>query len=358
MIHRFSRPALAGLIVSSSVLPLLLGGALSPLIPPGTVVLGEEEPVEIFGDRGGDGVEARADVDTGATYSSIDDDLARELDLNLEDAKVVIVRSSIGKEYRPLVEVRLRIGERTLDSEVTVADRDGLNNQVLVGRRDLSGFLVRVEGDRYDRPDPGSEAPGPRALLAALPLAALPGLAIRSLAGLPTLGLLSPVLLALAFVSVGPPAGLLVAGAALVPGLLGAALFSGSRSDPRRPPLVVGLVAFLAAGALLLGGVLGGTGEISNAPPAVLPLLFLSAALVVERLWDASRREGAARALEATCWTLLAAVAAGALLVAEPVMRVAESTPVLPAALTVAAALLVWLLGGRPGDGVRKETPR
>jgi hypothetical protein len=102
----------------------------------GTIV-GGEEPVEIWAAGGGEGIELIAKIDSGTTYSSIDDDLARELGVDFEGAELAIISSAMGKEYRPLVPVRIRVAGQTIDTKATVSSRDGMENQVLVGRRDL-----------------------------------------------------------------------------------------------------------------------------------------------------------------------------------------------------------------------------
>lgn len=308
VILRVLGPVLAALVVVLSAFPLLLGGLSGDVA--GTAgepeVLGEEERVEVLAPEGERGVGALAKVDTGATYTSIDDDLARELDLDLENARVVVISSALGREYRPLVEVRVRIAGRTLTSQATISERENLDNPVLIGRGDLSQFLIKIEPEGSEgarATGNGAEAPaseafgaGAVALLVALPLAALPAVALRTLAGLPLLGLAAPVLLALA--------------------ALGAA---ATRAGPDALP----------------------------DPPFALPLLVVAVALFMERFAASAKNGGLGRAIEAACWTLLAAVAAGALLAAEPVQRSAAVSPLLTAAGAGLAAVILAVLGRR-----------
>jgi len=302
LIRGFASPVVAALVVVLSALPLYLGGLSG--YATGTAgsieVLGEEERVEVLAPEGGRSVEAVAKVDTGATYTSIDDDLAEDLGLNLENARVVVISSALGREYRPLVEVRVRIAGQTLTSQATISEREELENPVLIGRGDLTDFLIKIEPEGSERGRSTEErgAPGPAAivLLAALPLAALPAVVLRFLAGLPLLSLAAPTLLALA--------------------ALGAA---ATRSGPDAVP----------------------------DPPFALPLLVVAAVLCAERFASSVKSAGAGRAVEAACWTLLAAVAAGALLAAEPVLRLAEAAP-LPTALGAGlACLILTALGAR-----------
>lgn len=112
----------------------------------GTIV-SEEEPVEIWAAGSEEGIEQIAKIDSGATYSSIDTKLARELGVKLEGAEIVTISSAMGKEYRPLVLVRIEVAGEVLDTKATISSRDGMENQVLVGRRDLGKFLIRVSGE-------------------------------------------------------------------------------------------------------------------------------------------------------------------------------------------------------------------
>ncbi len=77
------------------------------------VMLGEEELIALSTREGGETVEVLAKVDTGAGYSSIDKDLAKDLGIDLEDPEdEVKIDSANGKKTRPLVWVRIRWPER------------------------------------------------------------------------------------------------------------------------------------------------------------------------------------------------------------------------------------------------------
>ncbi len=93
--------------------------------------------------EGGETVEVLAKVDTGAGYSSIDKDLAKDLGIDLEDPEdEVKIDFANGKKTRPLVRVRIKIAGKTLNTRVTVADRSELSKDMLLGSKDLDGFLV------------------------------------------------------------------------------------------------------------------------------------------------------------------------------------------------------------------------
>jgi hypothetical protein len=119
-----------------------------------SVILGEEELVELSAREGGETREVLAKIDTGAGYSSIDEDLAKDLGINLDDPEdEVEIESANGEEKRPLVRVHIRIAGRSLDTRVTVTDRSELSKDVLIGTRDLDGFLIKPNEERLTSPD-------------------------------------------------------------------------------------------------------------------------------------------------------------------------------------------------------------
>lgn len=117
-------------------------------------ILGEEELIELSAREGAETVEVLAKIDTGAGYSSIDRDLARDLGIDLEDPEdEVEIESANGEQKRPLVRVRIKVAGETLDTRVTVTDRSELSKDVLLGSRDLEGFLIKPNEERLTSPD-------------------------------------------------------------------------------------------------------------------------------------------------------------------------------------------------------------
>ena len=53
------------------------------------------------------------------------------------------VRSALGREKRPVVAVSFRLAGRKVKTVATISDRSDLKRPMIVGRRDLGGFLVR-----------------------------------------------------------------------------------------------------------------------------------------------------------------------------------------------------------------------
>jgi hypothetical protein len=119
-----------------------------------SVILGEEELIELSAREGGERREVLAKIDTGAGYSPIDRDLAEDLGIDLDDPEdEVEIESANGEEKRPLVRVRIRVAGSTLDTRVTVTDRSELSKGVLIGTRDLDGFLIKPNEERLTSPD-------------------------------------------------------------------------------------------------------------------------------------------------------------------------------------------------------------
>ncbi len=93
-------------------------------------------------------LEVMAKVDTGAYRSSIDFDLAEEIGL-LKKKNILFTRryrSGLGRSRRRLVvELTVKVGGRKIKTAASVVSRGHLTTRMLIGLRDLTGFLVRPE---------------------------------------------------------------------------------------------------------------------------------------------------------------------------------------------------------------------
>jgi len=93
-----------------------------------SVILGKLELIELSAWEGGETREVLSKIDTGAGYSSIDRDLAEDLDIDLDDPEdEVEIESANDGEKRLLVRACIRMAGRTLDTPVTVTDRSELS---------------------------------------------------------------------------------------------------------------------------------------------------------------------------------------------------------------------------------------
>lgn len=95
----------------------------------------------------GERVPVRVKVDTGAYNTSIDIELAKQLGL-LKEENIVReqqFRSALGVDTRPVVDFIFWLRGVKIKTIASVSDRTGLKRQMLVGRKDLKGFLVNPE---------------------------------------------------------------------------------------------------------------------------------------------------------------------------------------------------------------------
>jgi len=109
-----------------------------------TVAVFEEIEVQSFvGER----EKVKAKIDTGAFRTSIDHELARKLGL-LNPENVILDRyykSALGREKRPLIELVFWLKGKKVKTAASVADRSKMKRPMIIGRRDLGGFLVSAE---------------------------------------------------------------------------------------------------------------------------------------------------------------------------------------------------------------------
>ncbi len=341
------------------ILAVFMGGA-SPAAAQGAysgdqTVIGGEEPL-LVSYEGGESLEVLTNVDTGAGYAAIDETVARD-DLGIDvdnPPTTVTIRSAIGNEERPLVPVQVQLAGQTLNIQATVSDRSDLTTKMNLGSRDLDGFLVDVSERQLTQPDsPMVESyvasllefppppPNPAMLLAALPLAALLVVALRSLVGLRTFGTFAPVLLSVAFVQSGLPAGLLVFSVMMLAGLLIEPLLR-----PLRLPRVARLGVLLAVVAAVLIGVSSVISDpgVATTWTSAFPVVIIS--IFIERFWELWEQEGFKAASKVAAVSLLVAVLATPLLVSYPVRWVTQYAPV---AFAIAGAVLSIVIGRYKG---------
>jgi len=106
----------------------------------GKIVIGLAEKVNIQYSGGKKNVVAK--IDTGATKSSIDTNLAAELRLG-PVIKSKLVKSAHGSKLRPIIEATIELAGKRIKSEFTLADRAHMKYRILIGQNILKdGFLI------------------------------------------------------------------------------------------------------------------------------------------------------------------------------------------------------------------------
>ena len=89
----------------------------------------------------------KAKIDSGAYRTSIDEEVARRLDL-LNPENVLLekyYKSSLGREKRQLIELVFWLKGRKIKTVASISDRSNLKRPMIIGRRDLKGFLITPE---------------------------------------------------------------------------------------------------------------------------------------------------------------------------------------------------------------------
>ena len=104
-------------------------------------VVGLTEKITLNG-KGHKKVEITARIDTGATKSSMDIELANQLQLG-PIVKSKIVKSAHGKTTRPVLWAEIYLAGKKIRSMFTLADRKHMKYRVLIGQNVLKkGFVI------------------------------------------------------------------------------------------------------------------------------------------------------------------------------------------------------------------------
>ncbi|MEA2036786.1 MAG: RimK/LysX family protein [Nanoarchaeota archaeon] len=106
----------------------------------GKTVIGLTEQVTLF--TKGAKKTIMAKIDTGASKSSIDVNLASQLRLG-PIIKSKLVKSASGNKLRPVIESVVELADKRIKAEFTLADRWHMKYRVLVGQNILKhGYLI------------------------------------------------------------------------------------------------------------------------------------------------------------------------------------------------------------------------
>ncbi len=104
-------------------------------------VIGMTEEVKLGNLKGKD-LPVLAKIDTGASISSIDFNLASKLKLG-PIMNTALIKSASGSGRRPIVKAKLSLEGHDFETDFTLADRSNLKYKVLIGQNILSkGFLI------------------------------------------------------------------------------------------------------------------------------------------------------------------------------------------------------------------------
>lgn len=104
------------------------------------IVIGLAERVNVHHPKGNKNVISK--IDTGATKSSIDTNLAAELRLG-PVIKSKLIKSAHGSKLRPIIEATIELAGKKIKSEFTLADRAHMKYRILIGQNILKdGFLI------------------------------------------------------------------------------------------------------------------------------------------------------------------------------------------------------------------------
>lgn len=110
----------------------------------GSTIIGLTENVELIS-ANGHIEKIVAKIDTGATKSSIDTQLASKLKLG-PIIKSKIVKSAHGNQLRPVIEAEIILAGKRMKSEFTLADRVHMRYKVLIGVNILENeFLINPQ---------------------------------------------------------------------------------------------------------------------------------------------------------------------------------------------------------------------
>jgi hypothetical protein len=92
-------------------------------------------------------VEVMAKIDTGAWRSSVDKNFAEKSGLLTENNILwkKVFKSSLGSEERPVINFSFYLAGTRINTVASVSNRKGLKKVCIIGRRDLQGFLVKVD---------------------------------------------------------------------------------------------------------------------------------------------------------------------------------------------------------------------
>lgn len=127
-----------------SLAKTIFSSSVSEKIIPKRTILDAVETIKVVSSLG-KRIEVKARIDTGARSSSIDRYLAQNLGIYHPTliSKIKGVRSAHGRSKREYVRLKLYLAGKPVITEVSIADRSHLKYPILIGRKDIQGFVVK-----------------------------------------------------------------------------------------------------------------------------------------------------------------------------------------------------------------------
>lgn len=170
-------------------------------------IIGSKETIKIITPDGKREVVAK--IDTGADSSSIDEKLAKDLGMEIDESEQRVIVSIRGRQIRDTVNMSFVLGGSTISTRASVADRSRLGTDVLIGRNSLQGFIVDPSKEFLTTPAKESAislagasikrtlAREDFAEILIIPILGALVVLLRILAGVKTFGIFAPTVIAL-----------------------------------------------------------------------------------------------------------------------------------------------------------------
>jgi len=161
-----------------------------------------------------------AKIDTGADSTSIDERTALSLGLKPLDEERTIILDPRTVQVRKTIALEFTLGDKTVRTIGTVADRSTLSTKIIIGRGDLDGLSINPSREFLATPldapvgtslrqsfltligDPATQQ------LVVIPILAMVTLILRLLVGVRTYGIFGPLIISLSLTDLGILSGL------------------------------------------------------------------------------------------------------------------------------------------------------
>ncbi|MFA5925739.1 MAG: 7TM domain-containing protein [Parcubacteria group bacterium] len=177
-------------------------------------LIGSQENVILLSPQGPANIVAK--TDTGADFSAIDSSLADRLGLQRNKLKRRVISAS-GVQVRETVNAEFILGDKTISSVLSVADRSQLNTDMIIGRQDLLGFTIDPARQFLNEPKAPVNQRFSKAIILArsanravskdiliIPILGALVVLFQLIGGLRTFGVFAPVVIALSLILMSP----------------------------------------------------------------------------------------------------------------------------------------------------------